>query len=355
MDNKPKEGYYMKKLAVYVGRFRPFHSAHKSSIITALNENDNILVLVGSCGAPRNNKNPFAYNEIVNMIRYCFNDEDNAKIIIEPLVDYLYDDTKWISQVQSIVNKYSDGSEITLYGNNKDHSSFYLKFFPQYGFRNIENITDLHSTDIRNSFFSVDNVKGNEIMIKSKVPNEVFDFLMAFRETSEFRALQDEFIFINDYKKAWDFAPYPPIFVTCDSLVECNGHVLMIQRKHIPGKGLWAIPGGFIGEFENIEDAMLRELKEETRIDISKNMLKGCIKNEKVFSNPYRSLRGRTITHAYHLVLNLDYLPTVKADDDAMDCKWIPIANLMEMGGVIFEDHMSICTHFLKTDAIFTF
>jgi bifunctional NMN adenylyltransferase/nudix hydrolase len=349
------EGDIMKKsLAVYIGRFRPLHNAHRNTIETCLKENDEVLILIGSCGNPRNIKNPFTFDEINIMIRSCFSEEENSRIKIEPLLDHSYDDTKWISQVQGIVNTVKTSDEnIKLYGNEKDHSSFYLKFFPQWKFRDIENVSDLHATDIRRCMFSDEDKEGNWMLIQSKVPKSVFLFLKAFEKTQDFKNLKEEYDFIQKYRKSWEKAPYPPTFVTVDAVVECLGHVLMIQRKATPGRGLWAMPGGFIDVHEKIEDAMIRELKEETKIDVSHNLIKGSIKAKEVFDNPYRSLRGRTITHAYHVVLNLDYLPKVKADDDAMDAVWIPLATLAEMSNLCFEDHIDIVAYFTKISKVF--
>lgn len=342
------------KLAVLIGRMRPFHKGHESIVTTALKENDKLLILVGSSFNPRNVKNPFTFSEIDIMIRSCFSEEENSRIFIEPLIDHVYDDTKWITQVQKVVFKYSESDdEVTVYGNEKDHSSFYLGFFPQWNFRDIELVDDLHATDIRNLMFSEENVDGNWMLIKSKVPNTVYQFMKSFSSTNAFNELKIENKFIIDYKEAWKDAPYPPIFVTVDSVVECNGHILLIKRKHNPGKGLYALPGGFVNQFEKLEDAMLRELKEETKIDVSRNMLKGSIKGVFVADNPYRSLRGRTISHVYHLVINSDYLPEVKADDDAMNAVWFPIATIMEMNSQLFEDHGSVISYFTKTELAF--
>ncbi len=51
---------------------------------------------------------------------------------------------------------------------------------------------------------------------------------------------------LSGYHAAWASAPYPPVFVTVDGLLLCHGHVLLIQRGHAPGQGLWALPGGFV-------------------------------------------------------------------------------------------------------------
>lgn len=333
--------------AVYIGRFRPLHTPHKDTIATALKENDQVVVLVGSCGKPRNIKNPFTFPEIEIMIRSCFSSEDNERIFVSPLMDHSYDDSKWLAQVQKAVAQHSDSDEhVRLYGNEKDHSSYYLKLFPQWGFRDIENTTDIHATSIRDKMFSDENVNGNKMLIKAKVPPSTFDFLMAFMETPEFRLLKEEHDFIVDYKKSWEKAPYAPTFVTVDAVVECCGHVLLIQRKFSPGKGLWALPGGFIGANERIEDAVLRELKEETKIRLSTNFLKGSIKGKEVFDSPYRSLRGRTITHAFHFAVAQGELPEVKGSDDAAVARWFPISVVAEMESLIFEDHLDIISHF---------
>ena len=344
----------MKKLAVYIGRFRPIHNAHRNTIETCLQENDEVLILIGSCGNPRNIKNPFTFNEINIMIRSCFSEDENTRIKIEPLMDHAYDDTKWITQVQSIVNHVqTDDKLVTLYGNEKDHSSFYLKFFPQWEFRDIENVSDLHATDIRRCMFEDEDKDGNWMLIQSKVPPSVFNFIKAFSKTKDFDTLKEEYDFIGKYRKSWESAPYAPTFVTVDAVVECLGHVLLIQRKATPGRGLWAMPGGFINEYERIEDAMIRELKEETNINVSPNMIRGSIKDKAVFDNPYRSLRGRTITHAYHIVLNMDYLPKIKAADDAMDAVWMPLATIAEMSNLMFEDHIDCIAYFTKITKVF--
>ena len=102
---------------------------------------------------------------------------------------------------------------------------------------------------------------------------------------------------------------------------------------------------GFLTQFEKLEDGAIRELKDKTKIKVSKNMLKGSIKDKEVFDNPYRSLRGRTITHAYHFILNLDYLPSINNITNT-NVMWYPIHDLMEISPNIFEDHADIISHF---------
>ena len=68
----------------------------------------------------------------------------------------------------------------------------------------------------------------------------------AFVNTPIYDYLKQEHDYILGYRRAWEAAPYPPTFVTTDAVVVQSGHILLIQRKAAPGKGLWALPGGFL-------------------------------------------------------------------------------------------------------------
>jgi bifunctional NMN adenylyltransferase/nudix hydrolase len=333
------------KTAVYIGRFRPFHHAHYITARKALSENDELVIFVGSCGKPRDIKNPFVFSEIEVMIRLCFSEEENKSIKVIPLMDHMYDNLKWIAQVQKAAAENITGDIVTIYGHMKDSSSFYLSLFPEWEFKDVGNVTDIHATEIRDLMFKRDNREANWHLLSSKVDKEVYLFLKAFRGTKEFEKLDDEYEFIKMYRKSWEDAPYAPTFVTVDAVVECMGYILMIKRKATPGKGLWALPGGFIGANEMIEDAVIRELKEETKIKVSRNFLKGCQVSKEIFDHPGRSLRGRTITHAYYYKLQQYELPEVKGADDAAEAKWFTLSEIQRMEGVIFEDHLDIICH----------
>ena len=44
--------------------------------------------------------------------------------------------------------------------------------------------------------------------------------------------------FYKDYKAQFSMLPYPPVFVTGDAVVTCAGHLLVVERGGMPGKGL---------------------------------------------------------------------------------------------------------------------
>jgi bifunctional NMN adenylyltransferase/nudix hydrolase len=73
------------------------------------------------------------------------------------------------------------------------------------------------------------------------------------------------------------------------------------------------------------------------------------IKDSEVFDYPQRSLRGRTVTHAYHIDINVkveEGLPLVKGGDDAAKAYWLPLADLGINEDKFFEDHIDIIRHF---------
>ena len=161
------------------------------------------------------------------------------------------------------------------------------------------------------------------------------------KRSESYTALNEEAKFIETYKRQWAKAPYPPTFVTTDAVVIQSGHILLIKRKETPGKGLWALPGGFLNQGESIIDGAIRELREETRIAVSDETLRRCIVDQKVFDAPNRSARGRTITHAFRIDLrDEETLTKVKGSDDAEKAEWVPLASLSR--NKFFEDHYDI-------------
>ncbi|MGI8786727.1 MAG: NUDIX domain-containing protein [Pyrinomonadaceae bacterium] len=144
--------------------------------------------------------------------------------------------------------------------------------------------------------------------------------------------------------------PFAPVFVTTDAVVVQSGHVLVIRRGFPPGKGLLALPGGFLAPDSTLEDNAIRELKEETNIKVPAQVLRGSIKNSHAFDYPERSQRGRTVTFAYHIELEpslKDGLPHVKGGDDAAKAFWLPLSALGEKEDEFFEDHLHIIKFFL--------
>jgi bifunctional NMN adenylyltransferase/nudix hydrolase len=329
---------------VLIGRFQPFHSAHLEIVKRATALCEQLVIITGSAAQPRTYKNPFTSAERAGMIKSATRGL-NMQIYIEPNVDTIYNDQAWAVRIQGIVSKYAVlGTKTGIIGHKKDDSSFYLDMFPQWGYENVELIEFLSAVDIRDLYFKRDvNMK----FIKGVVPETVFEFLDEFRTRPEYEQIIREREFVATYKKQYASLPYPPIFSTADSVVICSGHVLMIKRRAEPGKGLWALPGGYVNANtdKSVEDAAIRELREETMIKVPAPVLRGSIVRSKVFDAIDRSPRGRIITHAFHIQLPDGELPKVKGSDDAEKARWVPIAEVRSEE--CFEDHFEIISHFV--------
>ena len=340
---------------VFIGRFEPFHNGHAAVARLALSKARKIVFLVGSADTPRTTKNPFTVAERAVMIQSALSDAAE-RLIVRPLRDRLYNESRWIAGVQRAVAEAiaADGGDaqarVGLIGQDKDASSYYLREFPQWDLVDVQHTATLSATELRRYLYEANQLDshGGLMLIRANVPAPVFDMLEAFRKNSPaFKQLVAEHQFIDTYRAAWADAPYPPTFVTTDAVVVHSGHVLLVRRRAEPGKGLWALPGGFVGQDESLLDACLRELREETRLKLPLPVLKGSIRNQHVFDHPERSQRGRTITHAFHFDFPSGELPDVRGGDDADKARWIPVSVALEMGPQLYEDHLHILEFFL--------
>lgn len=119
---------------------------------------------------------------------------------------------------------------------------------------------------------------------------------------------------------------YPRPAVTVD-IVIFTGEVpdlLLIRRDRFPFEGYWALPGGFVEMDESLEEAALRELKEETGV------LNVPLTEIGAFGAPDRDPRGRVITIAYGTVLEKSTLK-LEAGSDASEVGWFSIHDLPKL------------------------
>lgn len=348
------------KVHVLIGRFQVTHNAHVSLFKNALAKCDHLIVLVGSSNLARDFKNAFTFTERQQVLQQIINPllTGNQAVTILPLHDYVYSHNKWIAEVQTLVSSATTSTDITLTGCDKDSSSYYLKIFKHWKQDLQEKIGDIGSTSIRDEYF------GNKVINDADLPIETVKFMEQFMLTPEYELLVQEYNFVKTYQQQFSKMPYAIPFVTGDAIVVCAGHLLVIKRKSLPGKGLWALPGGFFqtgmkynhetGKVEIVDkvdtnpiDAALRELKEETKIKVAPNTLLKNIVSTNVFADPNRSLRWRIITHAAHIQLKDTELPKIKGADDAEKAWWLPLGEIIKNRHMFFEDHLSIIDAFL--------
>lgn len=329
--------------------------------------------------------------------------------------DFPYNDTLWQRNVQRLVKTTIAESKlfmpgerptIRLTGSDRDHTTWYLQSFPQWVDERYSYLVEpymqngrlnVSATDVRTWLFQqpddiipmptmqemladfgaalivgkkkvlgfVENLLINFLAepdpdlthVPDTLPETTLRFLERFKHTQHYNMLVSTFKFVCDYKRRARIYPYPPIYQTVDVVIVQSGHVLTVVRGHEPGKGLWALPGGFVNQNERLRDAAIREAIEETGIKlaegknwrkITEDILRGSIRKMHVLDMPGRSERGRTISHLFYIRLDdTKPLPIIKGSNqgnadpecDVTDAFWLPVDEALERMDMWFEDH----------------
>lgn len=340
------------KCALVIGRFQPFHIGHRDLIEQAKRHADEVIILIGSTNGPRTTRNPFTFAERVEMIgNYLGSRPGSTRCFSLP--DHTYDLPAWQANVQriveSVVGPSVKDSEIAIVGTDKDPSTYYLKLFPQWDLIQPDEVrSDIDSTRIRAGMFT-------DTCDYSWMEPMTARLVAKFCTTEDFRRLKEEHAFIVRYRAAMRYvgAPYEPSMQTVDAVVVQGGHVLLVKRKGHPGMGLGALPGGFVSPGETLMDAMVRELVEETSINVPEQIIRSSIVHQQTFDDPHRDQRGRVYSQAFLVDLDSELenrlnrwgrsksgLAKVKGGDDAAKASWIPISKLDPMK--MFADHYHI-------------
>lgn len=116
-----------------------------------------------------------------------------------------------------------------------------------------------------------------------------------------------------------------------------DGQLLLIRRRHAPARGRWSLPGGRVEIGELLADALKREVREETGLEISVGDLAGILEVPRDLqtdiSSPASSQISRPGTH----YVILDYFTTVEgsstplAGDDATEARWVALGDVARM------------------------
>ncbi|MBO9428579.1 NUDIX domain-containing protein [Sulfitobacter sp. R18_1] len=359
------------KIAVIVGRFQGPTKGHCKLFQEASKISDRIITLVGSSFRPRSEKNPWLYRErkefLKNMIMKTGN-ISSADVSFLPLIDTLYDDDAWRTNVRTAVNLmlrkmgYMPGDvEVILVGHQKDDNSGEFldpSWFPDWTIKTLEaevnGLGSVHASDLREALFSDEEIDRDYLMrefglietcqlvdwVKNPANAEAVATIKAERAYN--KSYRDKY---EEVKKLWghDFPAQ-----CADAVVIQSGHILLVERKNNPGKGNFALPGGHL-QNETAEDGCIRELREETRLKVPPRILRNRIRDRRTFDHPERSERGWVRTDAFLIDLeDQDHLEKVKgkkvADvegaDDAARAFWVPISELTPDN--MFEDHFDI-------------
>ena len=329
--------------AVIVGRWQLFHQGHETLLNAALATAQQVIVVIGSAYRSRDVRNPFTWEERQAMIEASLPASALSRVRFLPVRDY-FDDTRWNAAVSQGVSQLTEGSTpVTLVGFKKDHTSYYLDHFPNWASKSVVQVFDINATALRNVFFEGIDPDARLAVLAPYVNAQVLAYLQAWSRLPVYAQRVVEHLSVVQYRQKWA----ADVYLTADAVVIANQHVLLVRRGGDVGYGQWAIPGGFVDKNERFYTAALRELLEETGFKTLESTMRQALKASQIFDHPLRSARGRLITNAFFFDLGGIRLPEVKGADDALEAKWVPLADLPQLEDQLFEDHAAILDRFV--------
>jgi bifunctional NMN adenylyltransferase/nudix hydrolase len=324
------------RVAVCIARLQPLQRRHAAILEALGREYARVLVVCGGVTQPPSIVNPWSLDERRRMLALALPAAPGLALL--PVADCWYDDLRWAAAVRAAVAadcaaRGRDPADlaITCCALERAGAGYYARLFPDWLPRELSGPSFVDA--LPEALLGADAAAA----LTAHVPPALQDWLAETLADPLRGELREEYAFTRDYRDAWRAAPFPPVFVTVDALVTHREHVLLVRRGHRPGRGLLALPGGFIDVTEPLGDSAVRELREETGLALAADSyLSG-----RVFDHPLRSLRGRTITHLYRFVVDAaSARPPLVAGDDAAEALWLSRGDLRARD--FFEDHYAM-------------
>jgi bifunctional NMN adenylyltransferase/nudix hydrolase len=254
-----------------------------------------------------------------------------------PVNDHPYNDDQWLLEVQAAVASVTKTqAPPTLFGHLKEGND-YLKWFPQWKFRDVEAFGTYNGTAQREEMFMG-------------------------RHPSVPPTVQADWDYFQKEKSLFANYPFPETlnFNCADAVVICAGHVLLIRRKFAPGAGSWALPGGFKNQNESFFDCAVRELFEETNLRVPEKIVRKSVTKSQLFDSPQRGCGIPRNTYAYMFEVSPDHpgnfgsLPRANGADDADDVRWVPLSLALNDYN-LYDDHGSIVSALTGVSPTFAF
>lgn len=327
------------KLGLVIGRFQPLHNGHISLINKALEENDKVLVLIGSANKLPDFKNPFSAEQRFNFVYQEF--PENPQLLIQTLNDYDTDD-EWVQEVTARALSFEeDPTQVMFYCNPKDEEWYRRNFlFPV----TTLNEVDVSATEIREEWYTTG--QGFDFVCVPPHVNAVMD------ELPDFDRLQWEYkTTTRNLKEKTHRHPFSnPMEPVSFAVIIQDGKVLVGKRVGPRGAGQFGLPGGFVENTETTLDAAMRETQEELGIDLKALITKGqAICMSQAVSENLRDLGARTLGVNYLFVVKPDVELKLELDlDETSEAKWVPMMDVCEDKYLLFFNHNQLVRQLLS-------
>jgi bifunctional NMN adenylyltransferase/nudix hydrolase len=332
-------------LAICSGRFLLPDEANLALIRAALDRAPRCLVVLRRSFMAATPANPFRWDERAAMLRDALDEDDRDRVRIEPVRER-WDESLLLRDVRALAATHGPKRVLWLHAGEPPLDLEEPPAGWSLAASGGED-GDAVATKALHALYEADDAAAQLRTMLPRLAPSSANFLRGWIREERFATVRDDWRQIAKEHRQWSVAPYPVVLSTVDALVRARDRVLLIQRGRSPGKGLWAIPGGFLEPTEGVLHAALRELEEETRLPLTKQQKKQALRASAIFDHPHRSQRGRIITHGFYFDLGDVAPPSVEGADDAADAKWVPISQLPKLEDQFHDDHFHILNTFL--------
>lgn len=322
---------------VFTLRGQILHNGHLSCLDKLFELADFGMIFIGSTNSPITANNSFNYAQRKAVIEEIIETRfPNRTYKIFPLNDYIYDNYRWKDQITDQTSIFRS-EDVCMIGGSKGEWYFNLfsefdKFVPDF------NDPSLHATTLRKEYF----IDG--IINLTKMPKITADYLAHIYDTEQYHYVRNEMLRIKELNDTYGKGP----FTTVDNVCIWRNKILLVQRKNHPGKGLWAIAGGYLDATdESVMHGAYRELIEETQANITFEQYNSFVKDVKYFNNPSRSVVAHINTHAHYVVIPDEIEMVVEGADDAAVAEWKDMEFVENNPTLFYDDHRSIIEIFV--------
>lgn len=328
-------------IAIYIGRFQPFLNDHLAQLRHALTLSSRVLLVVEGGHAP-SPRHPLDARQRTALIRAALSPQERQRVhLVVKRRDY--DHERWSQSLrQQVLSVMSGHPRVVVLREPGGRLPA-----PQWADRILNVPADENPAPLRELLYQAADPRAELGRQQMLLAPGSLPLLEQWLASPAFAERAQEWRELKRMRAQWDGSPYTPIFTTVDTVVQCAGQILLIRRGRAPGKGLFALPGGFLEAEDTLLESAMRELFEETALDVSVPALRSALQAVQVFDAPDRSQRGRVLTHAFHFRLTMPALPAIRAGDDAADACWMPLAELPAHEQAFHDDHFLILDHFL--------